>query len=56
MGNHYMDAKTLATMAGTGSEAVCYHIGKYYDKVIGKNYKQAELDMRGDIIYHIMSQ
>ncbi len=46
----YVEARSLAT----ASEEVYYHSANFYDKVIGKNYKESDLDMRGDIIYHIM--
>ena len=52
----YAEAKALAGVAGTGSEEVFYHSAKFYDKIIGKNYRLEDLDMKGDIVYHIMNQ
>lgn len=37
------------------NEEVFYYSASYYDKYIGKNYKDSDLDMHGDIISHIIT-
>ena len=36
------------------SEDNFYYCAKFFDKVIGKDYKTEDLDMKGDIIFHII--
>ena len=48
----YNEARILAPQ----QEDIYYSIGKFFDKIIGKNYKEADLDTRGEIVFHIISQ
>ena len=49
---YYNEAKTILSH----SEDVFYHSARFFDKIIGKNYEESELDVRGDIVCHIMMQ
>lgn len=48
---YYNEAKTLAS-----SEDAFYSAATFFDKILGKNYDETDLDKRGDLIYHIISQ
>ena len=48
----YNEARTIQG----NTEDALYHSGRFFDKIIGKNYQETELDGRGDIIYHIVNQ
>ena len=50
--NIYNDAKKLQQT----HEDPLYYSGRFFDKIIGKNYEEKELDGQGDIVYHIISQ
>ena len=49
---YYNEAKSIQTNA----EDPLYYSGRYFDKIIGKNYEESELDGHGDIISHIITQ
>ena len=48
----YNDAKILLKQ----NEDVHYFSARFFDKTIGKNYEAADLDAKGDIIAHIITQ
>ena len=48
----YNEAKTIRS----NTEDPFYYSARFFDKIIGKNYEESELDGRGEIIFHIISQ
>ncbi len=55
----YNDARAMAARGGGFpgvSAEVLHHSAQFYDKIIGKNYKESDLDMKGDMVYHVIAQ
>ena len=48
----YNEAKTIRS----NTEDPFYFSARFFDKIIGKNYEESELDGRGEIIFHVISQ
>jgi len=48
---YYNEAKLI-----TANEDSFYSSASFFDKILGKNYEESELDKRGDLILHIISQ
>ena len=47
-------ALTEANRLEAAKEDVHYHMAVYYDKFIGKNYKESDLDTQGEIPFHVV--